>query len=66
MLETNLCQNNVCGPFTKHRNRIFKSYRDVHDAACYNSNDLANRTISDKIFEDRVYEIAINCNYGGV
>ena len=38
----------------------------MHDAACYNSNDLANRTISDKIFKDRVYEIAINRNYGGV
>ena len=38
----------------------------MHDAACYNSNDLANRTISDKIFKDRVYEIAKNRNYGGV
>ena len=53
--------------FVDHlQNIAIESYRDVHDAACYNSNDLANRTISDKIFKDRVYEIAINRNYGGV
>ena len=35
----------------------------LHDAAYSGSNDLANRTISDKILKDRAYEIARNCKY---
>ena len=59
----------ACRPFTKHRERIqkfketdnLKSYIKTkldktcfaHDAAYSDSNDLAKRTISDKIFKDR-------------
>ena len=66
----------ACGPFTKHCGRIqkFKEtgnlkhlYRDeldkacfAHDAAYSDSKDLAKGTISDKILEDRAYEIARN------
>ena len=71
----------ACGPFTKHCERIqkfkqtgdlkyiFKNNLDklcfVHDAAYINSKDLANRTVSDKVLEDRAYEISINTNYDG-
>ena len=34
-----------------------------HDAAYSDSKDLSKRTISDKILEDRAYEIPRNCNY---
>ena len=69
----------VCGPFTKHHERIQKFretcnlkylYRNeldkacfAHDAAYSDSKDLAKRTFSDKILKDRAYEIARNCNY---
>ena len=69
------------GPFTKHHERIQKFretdnlkhlYRNkldkacfVHDAAYSDSNDLAKRTISDKILKDRAYEIARNGEYDG-
>ena len=70
----------ACGPFTKHHERIKKIragnlkylYRNeldkagfAHDAAYFDSKDLAKRIISDKILKDRAYEIARNCNYDG-
>ena len=71
----------ACGPFIKHRERIqtFRKtgnskhlYRNelekvcfAHDAAYYNSKDLAKRTISDKILTETAYEIARNRNYDG-
>ena len=71
----------ACGPFTKHRERIQKFRETgnlkylsrneldkacfVHNAAYSDSNDLAKRTILDKILKDRAYEIARNCGYGG-
>ena len=61
-------------PFIKHRERIKKFretgnlknlYRNeldkacfAHDAAYSDSKDLAKRTTSDKILQDRAYEIA--------
>ena len=72
---------NVCGPFTKHResiqkfketgdlNYIYKNELDKacfpHDAAYSGSQDLAKRTILDKILKDKAYEIAINSKYDG-
>ena len=71
----------ACGPFSKHRERIQKFreagnlkhlYRNELDKACFAhdalysvSEDLAKRTISDKIFKDRAYEIARNRKYDG-
>ena len=66
----------ACGPFTKHRERIQKFreignlkhlYRNELDKACFahDAGDLAKRTISDKIFKDRDFEIARNLNYDG-
>ena len=71
----------ACGPFTKHRERIQKFreaanlkrlYRNeldkpcfAHDAAYPDSKDLAKRTISDRIFNDRAFEIAKNCGFDG-
>ena len=71
----------ACGPFSKHRERIQKFrktgnlehlYRNevdktcfAHDAAYSDSKDLAERTISDKILKDRLYEIAGNRGYDG-
>ena len=68
-------------PFTKHSDWIEKfretvnlqhSYRNELDKACVahnaansDSEDLAKRTISDKILRDRAYEIARNRNYDG-
>ena len=68
-------------PFTKHREtiqkfretgnlkHIYKNELDkayfVHDATYSDSKDLAKRTISDKIFRDRAYEIATNPKYDG-
>ena len=69
----------ACGPFTKHCERIqrfretdnFKHlYRKewgiasfAHDAAYYESKDLAKITISDKILQDRACKIARNRKY---
>ena len=71
----------ACRPSTKHRERIKKFretghlkdlYRNeldkacfAHDAAYYDSKDLATRTISDKILKERAYEIARNRKYDG-
>ena len=71
----------ACGSFTKHRERIQKFrgkvnlkhlYRNELDKACFaydaaysDSKDIAKRTISDKIFKDRAYEIARNRKYDG-
>ena len=71
----------ACGPFTKHLERIQKFretvnlkhlYRNelneacfAHDAVYSDNNDLAKKTISDKILKDRAYEIARNCGYDG-
>ena len=70
-----------CEPFTKHPARIQKLRETrklkhlyingldkvcfARDAAYSDSKDLANRAISDKILEDRTYEIARNCEYDG-
>ena len=32
----------------------------AHDTAYSDRNDLANRTVSDKVLKERAYEIAIN------
>ena len=62
--------------FNKHRERIQK-FRETgnlhrsklgkawfaHDAAYSDSKVLTKRTISDKIFKDRAYEIARDCVY---
>ena len=61
----------ACGPFTKHRERIWKFretgnlkhlYRNesdkacfVHDAAYSQSKDLARRAVSDKTLKDTAY-----------
>ena len=71
----------ACGSFTKHRERIQKirDTRNLkhicknnldkacfaHDAAYSDSIDLAKRTISDKILEDRAYKIVLNRKYNG-
>ena len=70
---------NACRPFKKHRERIQKFretdnlkhlYRNELEKACFahdvtycNSKDLAKRTISEKIFKNRAYEIARNRKY---
>ena len=69
-------------PFTKHRERIQKCreignskylYRNILDQFCFardaaysDSNDLAKKTISDKILKDKDYEIAINRKYDNI
>ena len=71
----------VCGPFTKHRERIQKYretsnlkhlYRNELDKTCFahdvvysESKDSAKRTISDKILKDTASEIARNRRYDG-
>ena len=70
----------ACGPFTKHREGTQKFretgnlkhlHRNIYiacfayDAAYSDSKDLAKRTTSDKILQNRVYEIARNCQYNG-
>ena len=66
----------ACGPFTKHCKRIHKFRKTgnlkylhkneldkacfAHDAAYSDSNDLAKRTISDKILKNRACAIARN------
>ena len=69
------------GPFTNHRERIrnFRETGNLRylqknelDKACFaydvaycDSEDLAKRTMSDKILKDRAYENARNCKYDG-
>ena len=64
----------ACGAFTKHKQRIqkFKGKGDTnyiykneldkawfaHDAAYSDSNDLRNRTVADKIFKNKAFNIA--------
>ena len=71
----------ACGQFTEHRERIQKLKKNgdlnyiykneldkpcfAHDAAYSDSEDLAKRTISEKILKDRAYEIDRNCRYDG-
>ena len=47
-----------------YRNELDKACV-AHNAANSDSEDLAKRTISDKILRDRAYEIARNRNYDG-
>ena len=63
----------VCGPFTKHRERIQKFretgnskhlYRNELDQAS-NSRDISERFISDKILKDKAHELARNCQCHG-
>ena len=71
----------ACGPFSRHKERIkeFKRtgdtryiYRNELDKACFQHNsayadhkDLINRTKSDKVLRDKVYNIASNPEYDG-
>ena len=71
----------VCGPFTRHKERIkkFKQtgdtryiYRNELDKACFQHDsayadhkDLINRTKSDKVLRDKAYDIASNPEYDG-
>ena len=71
----------VCGPFTRHKERIKKIkqtgdtryiYRNEldkncfqHDSAYANHKDLINRTKSDKVLKDKAYDIASNPEYDG-
>ena len=71
----------VCGPFTRHRERIkkFKQtgdtryiYRNELDKACFENDsayadhkDLVNRTKSDKVLRDKAYNIASNPECNG-
>ena len=71
----------ACGPFSRHKERIkeFKRtgdtryiYRNELDKACFQHDsayadhkDLINRTKSDKVLRDKVYDIASNPEYDG-
>ena len=71
----------ACGPFTIHKERITKFkqtgdtryiYRNEFDKACFQHDsayadhkDLINRTKSDKVLRDKVYDIASNPEYDG-
>ena len=71
----------ACGPFTRHKERIkeFKQtgdkryiYRNELDKACFQHDsayadhkDLINRTKSNKVLRDKVYNIASNPEYDG-
>ena len=71
----------ACGPFTRHKERIkeFKRKGDSHyiytnelDKACFQHDsayadhkDLINRTKSDKLLRDKVYDIVSNPEYDG-
>ena len=71
----------VCGPFTKHKQRIqkFKETGDTnyfykneldkacfaHDAAFSDSKDLTKRTAADKILRNRAFNIAKDPKYDG-
>ena len=64
----------VCGPFTKHKERIKKFnqtgdtpyiYRNdldkasfQYDSACADNKDIINRTRADKVLRDKAYDIA--------
>ena len=85
MLEMHLRQlqfvYSVCGPFTRHKERIkeFKRtgdtcyiYRNELDKACFQHNsayadhkDLINRTKADNVLRDKAYNIASNPKYDG-
>ena len=67
----------ACGPFTRHKERIKKFntryiYRNELDKACFQHDsayvdhkDFINRTKSDKVLGDKVYNIANNPEYDG-
>ena len=71
----------ACGPFTKHKQRIqkfketggtnyiYKNELDkacfVHDAAYSDSKDLTKRTVADKIFKNKAFDIAKDPKYNG-
>ena len=71
----------ACGPFTRHEERIqkfketgdtsyvFKNELDkacfVHDAAYSDSKDLTKRSIADKNFKNRTFDIAKDPKYEG-
>ena len=75
------CIYSACQLFTKYRKRIQKFretgnlrylYRNELDKTCFaydaahsDSEDLAKRTISDKILKDRANEITRNYKYDG-
>ena len=71
----------ACGPFTKHKQRIqkFKETGDTnyiykneldkacfaHDAAYFDSKDLRERTVADKILKNKGFDIAKDPKYDG-
>ena len=71
----------VCGPFTRHKERIkeFKRTDDTryiyrneldkvcfqHDSAYADHKDLINRTDADKVLRDKAYDVASNPKYDG-
>ena len=71
----------VCGPYTRHKERIkkFKQTGDTryiyrneinkacfqHDSAYADNKDLINRTRADKVLRDEAYDIASNPEYDG-
>ena len=71
----------ACGPFTKHEQRtqkfketgdtnyVYKNELDkacfVHDAAYSDSKDLKKRTVADKIFKNKAFDIAKDPKYDG-
>ena len=71
----------VCGPFTRHKERIkeFKRTGDTryiyrneldkvcfqHDSAYANHKNLINRTVADKVLKDKAYDIASSPEYDG-
>ena len=71
----------ACRPFTKHKQRIqkfketgytnylYKNELDkacfAHDAAYSDSKDLTKRTVADKIFKNRAFNIAKDPKYDG-
>ena len=71
----------ACGPFTKHKQRIqkFKETGDTnyiykneldkacfaHDAAYSDSKDLTKRTVADKIFKNRAFNVDKDLKFDG-
>ena len=68
----------ACGPFTKHEQRIQKLketgdtnyiYMNELDKACFtaysDSKDLTKRTVADKIFKNKAFDIAKDPKYDG-
>ena len=71
----------ACGPFTRHEERIqkFKETGDTnyvykneldkacfaHDAAYSDSKDVTKRTVADKIFKNKAFDIAKDPKYDG-